>query len=100
VYCDRVDDMNVQAEISLYPLRIDRISEQINTFCDALAKNGLRVETGNMSTCISGDLNQVFDGLKTAAEGVGPECEFVLIVKVSNACPFASGAGIEGLPSL
>jgi len=40
-----------------------------------------------MSTSLSGELTQVFDGLKSAMEEIGRDHEVVLVAKVSNACP-------------
>ena len=79
--------MNVQAEVSLYPLRSPELSQPIRGFSEALAKRGLRIETGNMSTSVAGELGHVFDGLKSAMEQVAQDHEVVLVVKVSNACP-------------
>ena len=82
--------MNVQAEVSLYPLRSRSMSQPIRRFCEALAKRGLRIETSGMSSSLAGELTQVFDGLKSALEEVGQDHEVVLVVKVSNACPLGS----------
>jgi len=82
--------VNVQAEVSLYPLRTSHLSKSIEQFRDSLASGGLRVETGIMSTMISGDLDGVFDGLKSAMAAAGQDREIVLIIKLSNACPSGS----------
>ncbi|HUT61370.1 MAG TPA: YkoF family thiamine/hydroxymethylpyrimidine-binding protein [Phycisphaerae bacterium] len=84
--------MNVQAEVSLYPLRDLGLSEPINRFCQALQKCGLGIETGRMSTSLAGELGQVFDGLKSAMAEIGQDHEVVLVVKVSNACPEGSAS--------
>jgi len=85
--------MNAQAEVSLYPLRTPHLSGPIDQFRDALANSGLRVETGNMSTIVAGDLDRVFDGLKFAMAAVSQDRETVLVVKISNACPPCSERG-------
>ncbi len=77
----------MQAEVSLYPLRSPNLSEPIGKFCEALMKSGLRVVTGSMSTSVSGEVDHVFDGLKSALAEVGKDHEVVLVMKVSNACP-------------
>ena len=79
--------MNVQAEVSLYPLRSAKLTQALNSFCEALRKNGVRVNTGNMSTSLSGELVQVFESLKIAMAKVSEDYEVVLVAKVSNACP-------------
>lgn len=85
--------MNVQAEVSLYPLRSPRLSEPISRFCQALRKCGLDIEAGRMSTALSGELALVFDGLKSALAAISQDHEVVLVVKVSNACPSGSDCG-------
>ena len=79
--------MNVQAEVSLYPLRAKHLSAPIARFCASLAKRGLRAEIGAMSASLSGELGDVFDGLKTAMAEAARDHEVVLVAKVSNACP-------------
>ncbi len=87
--------MNVQAEISLYPLRSPNLSEPINKFCETLMKSGLSVKIGRMSTTLSGELASVFDGLKSAMAEIAQDHEVVFVVKVSNACP-ADSASEQG----
>ena len=90
--------MDVQAEISLYPLLTSSMSKPIGTFCDALARGGLEVDSGTMSTVLSGELGQVFDALKCAVAETGKDCKIVLVAKISNACPSASGGDDCGSP--
>jgi len=86
--------VNVQAEVSLYPLRSPNLSEPITKFCETLVKSGLSVEITSMSTSLSGEVDRVFDGLKSAMVEIGQDHEVVLVVKISNACPSGSdGAG-------
>jgi len=79
--------VNVQAEVSLYPLRSSELSRPIRQFCDALSRCGLHVKTGQMSTSLTGEMHHVFDGLKSALAEIGQDHEVVLVLKVSNACP-------------
>ncbi|MFW6107487.1 MAG: YkoF family thiamine/hydroxymethylpyrimidine-binding protein [bacterium] len=78
--------MNVQAEVSLYPLRTRELAGPVETFCQGLARTGLDVETGPMSTRIAGDLDAVFDGLRQAFRHVAERHDVVLAVKLSNCC--------------
>ncbi len=84
--------MNVQAEVSLYPLRTQELGPPINAFCDVLRERGLRVTMSSMSTAVQGDVADVFDGLKAAMAQAGANREVVLVAKVSNACPAASSS--------
>ena len=58
--------MNIKAEVSLYPLRTKDIATIINTFCQSLTEANLKVETGPMSTRISGDAGIIFESLENA----------------------------------
>lgn len=79
--------MIVSAQISLYPLRQDRLSPAIREMQDALIAAGLDVLPGPMSTLVTGDGAALFDALKAAflrAAGAG---HVVMTATVSNACP-------------
>ena len=79
--------MNIQAEVSLYPLRTDGLAAPIGAFCEALAHSGLDVRSGSMSTRVSGECGGVFGGLAQAFALVAEANEVVLVAKVSNSCP-------------
>jgi uncharacterized protein YqgV (UPF0045/DUF77 family) len=79
--------MNVQAEISLYPLRTDDMGHAIGRFLGALNAAGLKVEPGNMSSIVSGDVNAVFSAMDVAFAATAEDSQVVLVMKVSNACP-------------
>ena len=82
--------MIVQAEVSLYPLRTEKIGAPIDRFIGAVADSALEVKPGHMSTQIVGELPEVFSVLADAFNDIAADCQTVLILKVSNACP--SGA--------
>lgn len=82
--------MNVQAEISLYPLKTDSLSVPIGKFINNLREASLEVSEGAMSTLVSGELNCVFAALAEAFAVVAEETAAVLVTKVSNACPKSS----------
>ena len=81
--------MNIQAEMSLYPLRTRELAEPIKRFLRYLRQMNLEVEMGTMSSRISGECKDLFPALGIAFEEVADEGEIVLIVKVSNACPLS-----------
>ena len=70
--------MNVQAEVSLYPLQTQEIGEAIDSFVNDLER---------MSTTLSGDGDAVFAALASAFTAVADGGRVVLVMKVSNACP-------------
>ena len=79
--------MNIQAEISLYPLRTDHIGNIISRFAEELRVNGLKPETGAMSTIVKGECQKVFSAVERAFAVCGNQTDIVLIFKASNACP-------------
>lgn len=84
--------MNVQAEISLYPLRSDDLGNAIEAFLRDLNVAGLTVKPGNMSSTVSGDVNAVFSTMGAAFAAVAEDSQVVLVMKVSNACPIGEAA--------
>jgi len=79
--------MKIQAEVSLYPLRISNLSKPIEGFLNALKHNELEIVSGSMSTRIKGDSDTIFAALRSAFTSVIDEYEVVMSVKMSNACP-------------
>ena len=79
--------MKVQAEVSLYPLRQNDLTEPIKQFVKSLENDNLNVKTGSMSSVISGDESIVFQSLQKAFEQAAQKYEVVLTAKISNACP-------------
>jgi len=79
--------MKVQAEISLYPLRCSDLTEPIRQFIELLETDKLKVETGPMSTLVTGDSQVVFENLKKAFERLAEKYKVVMTAKISNTCP-------------
>jgi uncharacterized protein YqgV (UPF0045/DUF77 family) len=83
--------MNIMVEISMYPLKTESLSEPIKAFLDELASvSDLEVQVGNMSTQVTGESKSVFSSLERAFSKVAESDECVMILKVSNACPYSS----------
>jgi len=78
--------MNVQAEISLYPLRTNDLEHAIESFLGDLRATGLPVQPGDMSSMVSGDVDAVFSAVGAAFKTVAKDGRAVLVIKVSNAC--------------
>jgi energy-coupling factor transport system substrate-specific component len=79
--------MVVSAQISLYPLRQDRLSPAIREMQEALAAAGLDIVPGAMSTMVVGDGAAVFDALKESFLRAAATGHVVMTATVSNACP-------------
>ncbi len=78
--------MNITVEFSLYPLRRENLWPDIKRFLDVLENEGIKVETGIMSSFLVGEAKKVFETMAKAVEEVGESCEFVLKATFSNAC--------------
>ena len=79
--------MNIQVEISFYPLGTDTIGEAIDSFIDHLSQAGMEVEVGAMSSLLNGETKAVFEALAEAFEATAARWPGALVIKVSNACP-------------
>jgi uncharacterized protein YqgV (UPF0045/DUF77 family) len=79
--------MDVSAQISLYPLRQDRLSPAIRELQAALAAGTLTVAPGPMSTLVTGEAGALFDALKASFLRAAATGHVVMTVTLSNACP-------------
>ena len=88
--------MNVQAEVSLYPLRTVTLTASIDCFLEHLRRSGLRVETGPMSSRLAGECGDMFRALGEAFEPAAWQSDVVVMAKVTNACPEMGGPISDG----
>ena len=79
--------MKVQAEVSIYPLRTDKLGNVIERFQDDLQSSGLTINKGSMSSTVTGGIDQMFTALKHAFTQSATDHQIVMVLKVSNACP-------------
>jgi uncharacterized protein YqgV (UPF0045/DUF77 family) len=79
--------MEVTAQVSIYPLRQEKLSPAIEKFWEVLEMHGVQYEKGSMSTMISGDCELIFRALKDAFEKIALHGEVVMVSTLSNACP-------------
>ncbi len=85
--------MQVQAELSVYPLRTETMSEGILAFKGVLEAYGLETRMGTMSTFVSGEAGDVFAACGEAFEKTGQAYSLAVVLKVCNACPPAEKRG-------
>jgi len=79
--------MNIQAELSLYPLKTDFLENAVKIFIRGISQPGISVVPGEMSTVVAGESEEVF---RVIGECFGNACstdDVVLVAKFSNACP-------------
>ncbi len=79
--------MKLQAEISIYPLRTQSLSEPIEEFCSILRKYGLETKTTAMSTFVKGESRDLFKACEEAFEQLAEKYAVVMNMKISNTCP-------------
>ncbi|MBN2512686.1 MAG: thiamine-binding protein [Sedimentisphaerales bacterium] len=87
--------MIVQAEISVYPLRVQRLSEPVEEFCRILREHNLTIKITAMSTFVIGEHQTLFDACSKAFEQLAAKYAIVVNMKISNACP-ADGQDSKG----
>jgi uncharacterized protein YqgV (UPF0045/DUF77 family) len=87
----------ITAQVSLYPLRQDDLSPSIDAVIEALARHGIERQTGAMSTLVWGDDEKVFPALVDAFRGAAARGHVVMVVTMSNGCPWpgTSASGKE-----
>jgi uncharacterized protein YqgV (UPF0045/DUF77 family) len=78
----------ITAQVSLYPLREDDLSPSIDAVTSALARHGIERQTGAMSTLVWGDDEKVFPALVDAFREAAARGHVVMVVTMSNACPW------------
>ena len=79
--------MQISAQISLYPLRQERLSPAIEMAWKILEENELDVEKGAMSTLVSGEADKVFGAIKDVFLRSAEKGPVSMVVTFSNACP-------------
>lgn len=78
--------MKVQAEICIYPLRIEALGEAIETFRKIFARHELTVTTASMSSFTSGEMSRIFDACRDCFDVLADTYDVVMEIKISNAC--------------
>lgn len=83
----------IAAQVSLYPLRQERLGPVIEEAIDTFRRTGLMVLEGPMSTMVAGELEAVFAALREAFARAAAHGEAVMVVTVSNGCPVPTPNG-------
>jgi len=81
-------DMGLTAQVSIYSLRQANLSMAINEALKIFNEEGLEVEPGSMSTLIAGSDTGIWKALQKSFSTAAALGETVMIVTVSNACPW------------
>jgi len=79
--------MFIAAQVSIYPMGQAHLSTAINQALEIFKKHGLEVDSGAMSTVISGEDETLFTATKEAFQMVAAQSGVVMVVTYSNACP-------------
>jgi uncharacterized protein YqgV (UPF0045/DUF77 family) len=83
--------MHISAQISLYPLKQQRLSPAVEEAWRILEKNRLDLQKGGMSTVVSGPAERVFPALQEVFLGAAEKGPLSMVVTYSNACPVQGG---------
>ena len=84
------ESLGLTAQVSLYPLRQEHLRPAIEAATNIWRSRGLEVQPGAMSTLLAGDGDRLWAALRDAFAAVSGEGETVMVVTVSNACPWPS----------
>jgi quercetin dioxygenase-like cupin family protein len=82
------DSVGLTAQVSLYPLGKPSVAPTIDSAVEIWRTRGLDVEPGAMSTLIAGEDGVLWAGLRDAFAAAAAQGEAVMVVTVSNACPW------------
>jgi uncharacterized protein YqgV (UPF0045/DUF77 family) len=77
----------ISAQVSVYPLRQERLDPAIEVVVGALRREGIEVRKGPMSTLVRGEAQIVFAALREGFERAAAQGDVVMVFTVSNACP-------------
>jgi tRNA (adenine37-N6)-methyltransferase len=89
--------MELNAQVSLYPLRQAKLTPLIGKALRIFRQYGLKVLPGTMSSVISGDSASIFAALQSAFERAAASDEVVMVTTISNACPVSESVKPEDL---
>ena len=79
--------MFISAQISLYPLKEQKLSPIIEEAWKILEENQLDLEKGAMSTVVAGEANRVFTAIREVFLKTVEKGAVSMVVTYSNACP-------------
>jgi uncharacterized protein YqgV (UPF0045/DUF77 family) len=79
--------MQISAQISLYPLRQERLSPTIEAALKILENSQLGLDKGGMSTIVTGECDEVFRSLEKVFRNSAERGPVSMVVTFSNACP-------------
>jgi uncharacterized protein YqgV (UPF0045/DUF77 family) len=79
--------MMASAQLSVYPLRQERLGPAIDLVQAALVAHGLAPQVGPMSTIVVGEDAVIFAAMAEAFARAAELGQVVMTVTVSNTCP-------------
>jgi uncharacterized protein YqgV (UPF0045/DUF77 family) len=79
--------MNISAQISLYPLKQQRLSPVIEDAWRVLEGYLLDLQKGSMSTTVNGPVEEVFPAIQEVFLRSAEKGFLSMVVTFSNACP-------------
>lgn len=79
--------MNVEAEVSLYPLAEEHLVHPVHDFVEVLKQHGCEVEIAPMSSIVKGESSAVFEALRIGYEAAAQKSACLLVIKACNVCP-------------
>jgi uncharacterized protein YqgV (UPF0045/DUF77 family) len=75
------------AQLSVYPLRQEKIGPAMEIVRAALQAHGLEPHVGPMSTIVTGENRVIFAALRDAFTKAAEMGQVAMTITISNACP-------------
>lgn len=79
--------MQISAQLSLYPLKQEKLSPTIESAWKILEEKGFTFQKGSMSTVVTGKAEEVFPVMQDVFLRSAEKGPVSMVVTFSNACP-------------
>jgi len=79
--------MQISAQISLFPLKQEKLSPTIESAWKILQEKGLDFQKGSMSTVVTGKAEDVFPVIQDIFSRSAERGQVSMVITLSNACP-------------
>ena len=76
----------LSCELAFLPIGTAEYREKISRVMDIIKESSLLYEVGSMSTTVRGQERRIWELLSKICREMGPQCKFVMDLKVSNVC--------------
>jgi len=76
----------LSCQIAFLPIGTPEYLETIKRVLEIIKESPIHCEFGTMSTTVKGEERRIWELLSRICNEMGPQCKFVMDLKVSNVC--------------